>query len=552
MLSRFFLFAVLASSAAWPLPFSSAAAQQITSESLELRGRVINSATGEPVGRALVQVPAPGQKAQFTGADGTFVFTGLPPGNYWPSARKPGFFEDTEPEIPARTPLLSPEQNEPIILKLLPEATIFGEVKDENGVPLEGVTVRAQQWQVPNGEKELVPVGNARTDDQGNFRLAELRPGRYYLSFPSTNNGGWSTTYQLTSRKQEEEGYGAQFYPGVPDLESAAVIEIQAGAQVHIAQTLSRQRLFQIAGVLRGADPASGLSLTLTNPLGDMVQKRVWLDPKTGQFQISGVPRGAYLLQATANRPTRLRNTASGPLGIADEERPPLTATVSLRLVSDVSGLVVVLGSGISVDVHVRDEVSDIGAPDGLHPVSLQMKPQGFPRSPWWITVPRVPNDRRTPERFEGLAPGVYSVSGTPHGPWYIASMRCGSADLLRDDLTVTAGAPPPIEVVLRDDGAQLAVKVVKNGQPVTAGLLLFSPDYPRRSQLFGRTSSLSVGNLAPGRYYVMALRGAENLEFRNPVVMERYLAHATEVILGPRGNVAISAEPEEREDQEQ
>lgn len=549
MRCRFFPLAILASSLAWHFPFSSAAAQQI-SESLELRGRVINSATGEPVGRALVEVPASGQKAQFTGADGTFDFTGLPPGNYWPSARKPGFFDDPELERPARTPLLSSGQNEPITLKLNPEATIFGEVKDENGVPLEGVTVRAQQWQVPNGEKELVAVGNAQTDDQGNFRLAELRPGRYYLSFPSTNNGGWSTTYQLTSKKQEEEGYGAQFYPGVPDLESATVIEIQAGAQVHIVQTLSRQRVFQVAGVLRGADPGSGFSLTLTNSVGDMVQKTVRLDPKTGQFQISGVPQGAYLLEARANRRTRLTNTASGLFGIADEDLPPLTATVPVRLVSDVSGLVVVLGTGISVDVHVRDEVSGPGGPNGLHAVSLQMKPQGFPRSPSWITVPRLPDDRRTPARFEGLAPGAYSVSGTPHGPWYIASMRCGSADLLRDDLTLTTGAPPPIEVLLRDDGAQLAVKVVKNGQPATAGVLLFSPDYPRRSQFFGRTSFLPVGNLAPGKYYVIALRGAENLEFRNPAVMERYLAHATEVILGPRGSVAISAELQEREDQ--
>ena len=143
-------------------------------------------------------------------------------------------------------------------------------------------------------------------------------------------------------------------------------------------------------------------------------------------------------------------------------------------------------------------------------------------------------------------------MSGAPHGPWYIASMRCGSADLLRDDLPLTTGAPPPIEVVLRDDGAQMAVKVVKNGQSVTAGVLLFSPDYPRRSQFLGRTSFVPVGNLAPGRYYVIALRGAENLEFRNPVVMERYLAHATEVILGPRGNVAVSAELQEREGQEQ
>ena len=142
-------------------------------------------------------------------------------------------------------------------------------------------------------------------------------------------------------------------------------------------------------------------------------------------------------------------------------------------------------------------------------------------------------------------------MSGTPNGPWYIASMRCGSADLLRDDLTLTTGAAPPIEVVLRDDGAQLAVNIVKNGQPVTAGVLLFSPDYPRRSQFFGRAPSLSVGNLAPGRYYVIAMRGAENLEFRNPKAMERYLAHAAEVILGPGGNVAISAELQEGEDRE-
>ena len=550
MWSRFSLCAILGLSLAWQFPFSSLAAQQITSESVELRGRVINGATGEPIGRALVQVSAPEQRAQFTGADGTFVFSDLPPGNYQPFARKPGFLDDSEPQGPAPTPLAA-GQNEPIILKLLPEAIIFGEVKDENGVPLEGVTVRAEQWQVPNGERQLVPVREERTDDQGDFRLAELRPGRYYLSFLAANNGTWSVSRQLTSKKQEEEGYGAQFYPGVLDLESASVIEIQAGARVHIVETLTRQRLFQVAGAVRGADTANGFNLALRNPMGDVVQKRVRLDPKTGQFQISGVPRGAYLLEATAYQRHQVRLTPNGLPQLADEDRRPLTAALPLRLESDVSGLVLVLGSGSSVDVQVRNEIS-VDRSNGLHQVSLQLKRQGFPGSASWITVPRAPDDRRSPERFEGLAPGIYSVSGTPNGPWYIASMRCGSADLLRDDLALTTGAAPPIEVVLRDDGAQLAVNVVKNGQPVTADLLLFSPDYPRRSQFLGRGSSLSVGNLAPGRYYLIAMRGAENLEFRNPTAMEPYLAHAAEVVLGPRGSVAISAELEEREGQEQ
>lgn len=62
----------------------------------------------------------------------------------------------------------------------------------------------------------------------------------------------------------------------------------------------------------------------------------------------------------------------------------------------------------------------------------------------------------------------------------------------------------------------------------------------------------MSVGNLAPGRYYVVATTSAENLEFHNPVAMEPYLAHATEVTLGPRANVTISAEVQEREDEKQ
>ena len=49
MRSRFFLCVILAPSLAWHFSFSSSAAQQITSASLELRGTVINSATGEPV-----------------------------------------------------------------------------------------------------------------------------------------------------------------------------------------------------------------------------------------------------------------------------------------------------------------------------------------------------------------------------------------------------------------------------------------------------------------------------------------------------------------------
>ena len=101
MRCHFFRCAIPSLSVVWYFAIPSVVAQQTTSESLELRGRVINRVTGEAIGGALVQVFAPGQKVQFTAADGTFDFSDLPPGSYLPSVRKPGFFNDLELQRPA-------------------------------------------------------------------------------------------------------------------------------------------------------------------------------------------------------------------------------------------------------------------------------------------------------------------------------------------------------------------------------------------------------------------------------------------------------------------
>lgn len=550
MRSYFWLLVNLALALVWHTQIPSASAQEITPKLGEFRGRVVNSVTGEPVPYALVQIYAPEQKVQFTPSDGTFVFTDLPPGSYSPVARKPGFFNDQELSIPTQPTLIQAAQSEPVVLKLTPEAIIYGEVKNENEQPLEGVVVRAQQWQVVNGQRQLVTLGNASTDDEGDFRLSDLRQGHYYLSFPSTNGGGWTTTYQLSSKKQEEQGYGAQFYPGVSDLKSATVIEIRPGAQVHIVQTLRRERLFEVAGVVHGADPESGFNLMLMNASGDFVQNNIRINRKTGQFQIQGAPEGVYMLRVTANRRQALRDTGSGLLALVDEEPRPLTATLPLQVHGDVSGLVVALGTGTSIGVEVHDETADNNRANRPHQVLLQMAPHEFSGFSTEIMMPPSPADRRATTRFEGLAPDTYAVEARPTGPWYISSLRCGSEDLLRDDLTVSQGALPPIAVTLRDDGGQLTVNVKEKGQAAIAGILLFSSDYPRRSQFLGSATSLSTSNVAPGTYYVIAIRGAESLEFRNPAVMARYLAHATEVTLGPRAKVTVVAEVQPEEQQ--
>jgi hypothetical protein len=61
-----------------------------------------------------------------------------------------------------------------VIIKLTPEGIIFGQVKDESAEPMDGITVQAQRWQIQDGRKQLQSAGETTTDDEGNFRIAEL------------------------------------------------------------------------------------------------------------------------------------------------------------------------------------------------------------------------------------------------------------------------------------------------------------------------------------------------------------------------------------------
>ena len=547
MLRKIPAFTISCTFVAWLLCLPLATGRQTETNSFELSGIVLNAATGEPVSGALVHVQAPQGKTQFSGTNGTFVFKNLPRGRYFLMASKPGFFSDQQlghgnawmnsmREVPS---------NEEVALKLTPEGIIYGEVKNENGEPIEAVTVRAQRWQIEDGRRRLQNTQNTVTDDEGNFRIAELPPGTYNLSFVPTNRGGLITYDKLSRKKQTDEGYGAQFYPGVADVESATAMEVPAGTQVHIMQAMKRQKLFEVAGVVRGANPDSGFNLTLMNTTGDFVQQTVRIDRKSGEFQILGVPAGTYMLSATAQAPSE-----SAP----EENRPPRSATQMIHLNSDLTGVVLPLGRGNPLGVQVRDEVPP-DVTNNVHQVMLRLISMEFQQYSPAVMAPTIESGRVKAARIEDVPPGTYTVEATANFPGYIAALRCGNIDLLRDDLTVTPGAAlPPIDATLRNDGARLSVTVAGIGQTAAATVVVYSDEYPKRSLLMqaNGTGMFSLDKLPPGSYRVIAVKDAQDLEFRNPAAMEKYLGHASSVILQPGDETNLRVEMQELQVQQQ
>jgi hypothetical protein len=157
-------------------------------------GVVVNQATGEPVKKAMVFLydlnviyGTNGPSRYSTSADlnGGFAIDQITPGRYTIVADRPGFLPETYRVSGTSSIMIGPGQSlGGLRLQLAPQGSISGRVLDEDGDPITDVRLQVQKWSVINGVRRLNGAGrgNDSADDQGNFRISGLDPGRYIIS----------------------------------------------------------------------------------------------------------------------------------------------------------------------------------------------------------------------------------------------------------------------------------------------------------------------------------------------------------------------------------
>lgn len=492
----------------------------------KLSGTVIDSVTGEPIRRALVQINSQGERLAFTDSNGQFEFDNLPPGMTRVIARKPTYIEQRETDgvdSVWRMTTIGPD-SQPVVLKLIPQSVISGHVTTPNGEPIEGIPVKVMTNQIVDGRKRWQQAGGTSTDEDGSFRIAHLHPGSYYVEAGPSKDLGDSSS--------GDRGYPATFYPAATDVSAASSFNLGPGQQAEADLSLGSVRLFKVSGRLAGYVPGSGIDFEFLDHLGNNFSFMKQFHPESGQF-MADVPAGSYILQVS----NWMRN--------GNHTRGETTLNVN----SDLSGVELALGSVLPVPITVRTE--------GTKPENFRSRRQNgqqvsvhlvrddgaFEGTDVWSSSQGGPNQSPV---LPDVQPGRYSVQIIPSdGSWYVQSAQCGDTDLLDDDLTVTAGVQlAAIDIVLRDDSATLTIRLHATSNSRRARVVLV-PDRRSPGQIksvdSGTQDEVSIPSLAPGSYSVLAFDVGNSVEYANREVLDQYLSRAAHVTLDPNGQEQIT-----------
>ena len=542
-----------------PLPAFGAQFVQGTA-SYPIRGTVVNSVTGEPIRGALVQIFSNRQRSVLTRADGNFQFADVPAGTVNLSVRKPGFFTAQaiqSPRAQASFAISGPDQP-PVVLKLIPEGVITGHISGDGGEPVENLSVRILAERIENGKKTRVIVKGATTDEQGEYRIADLQPGKYFVFVAASNN---IQAFPAPPTQQSVRGYVGTFYPNGNDFATASAVEVAAGQRAEINFNLRSQLFHRVSGSVSGYPRGTpGINLQVTDASGQQIQAGFRFDQAGGTFRTAWLPAGSYTLTA------EMRSPESGQVYFAAQ---------NLNLTSDISDVHLQLAPGLNIPVSFQVERTRSDTPETQMqtffvggggrfargkqvqinaPARVALIPEGAAPSPPQRFA--QPGERQDSLEIAEVPPGIYLVQVFPIGPYYVQSARSGGVNLLEQNLTVAPGSSvDPIEIVLRDDFASLEGSVAMGAEDDSATVIAIPEgaqpqmrgvDLSRPTPSVGPShaaAAFEMGQLAPGNYKILAVDRADDFEYGNPEVLRKYLSKAREISLVANQQAKIELE---------
>ena len=521
-----------------------------------VHGTVLNQITREPISRALVYSPD-NRYATLTDDRGHFEFKFPAPeaaagenpngvsdverqriqqlrwiANARPGvflARKPGFLDNQRNPYAGR---VEANQSE-ITLYLIPESLIVGHVNIPGAQGDERIGLELWRRVIREGQESWEQRGSFASWADGEFRFWDLPAGTYKLV----------TEEQLDRDPlnfvpgQQMYGFPPVFYPGTADFATATPIVVGAGmtAQANIA--VRRREYYPVKISVGNGAMGQGMNLRVY-PLGHP-GPGYSLGYNPAEERIEGLlPNGSYTLEASSFGETGSTGLLNFTVSGAAFEGGPLNMIPNGSLTVNVREE---LSSGQSV-FYDSPAGSGGDASNGgqTRQANLQVSLVPMEEFNWGQGAMSQPKEK-TQEHvlvIPNVWPGRYRVQVNT-GVGYASRVESGGKDVMQEPLVIgLGGSSAPIEVTLRDDGAEVvgtvedSGKTTRNTGPGRLGLpqcfVYFLPiaDNPGQFRVTtcGTDGGFQQTQLPPGTYRVLAFDGAqEDLAYGDEKAMSAY-----------------------------
>lgn len=490
-----------------------------SSGNFTLNGTVVNSVTGEPIARALVQILGFVQRTAFTDTEGHFQIDGLPSGATNIDLQKPGY---SSPQNGRMNRVNIGADTGAVVLKLSPLGAIYGRVMDAAGQSIENVPLRLTGRNMRDGRVRWNTISSAESDEDGQFRFPSLTPGTYYLAA----GPGIQREVRLLARDEKPRtGYPSLFYPGSPDFSGAAPIQLVAGQQAQADFSMPAVPAYKISGTVTNFVPGRGVILQLWNQSGEPISMATGMHMDR-TFELQTVPAGVYALKAFSHVGDQKLRTETH-----------LTVAANLDNVSLTLAPAPFIPIAIRMDARDTSNLNRPGWNPQRPPVSVRLIPSAMLGVEPISTFVQQASGVQV-MGLQDVEPGKYTAEVMAWGPWYVQSAQYGPTNLLSEDLTIAPGQTYPIEIVLRDDGATLTGNLNSSEKGATFATAVVVPQPASRrgakASQFSSQSGFTMNGLAPGDYLVFAFDGADQIEYANPDALQPYASQATHVTLSP------------------
>jgi Carboxypeptidase regulatory-like domain len=500
-----------------------------------LEGAVVNRITGQALKNVHLALQpedrATGaERSTSTSTNGTFRFSNVDAGRYLLFAERPGFeskYYTTSSLNAYQGTLLTislGEARKDLSIKLNPYGALSGKVVDEDGEPLAHVSVQAMRHGYLRGKRQLIPAGQAMTDDLGEYRIFELPAGRYVVYAKAAG--------EALLIEQRPFSYVPAYYPNGEDTRSATEFPLAPGqVQQGVDFWLRRAPTFAIQGHIASSEGEhQGVMVYLLARASAGLAEKNPVPVVGGRFEIQAVLPGSYILAADQF------GVSGGPVN---------SARVELEVRDqDIKGIALTLMRPGELSGKVQMESSKMAAIPALRGNrTLQVSLQRLDDE---TALVGGTADEAGKFSLRGVSPGLYKVLvNNLRDGLYVKSIRAGGYDVTETGLDYSRGIlPGELAIVLSANGGTLKGTVLdQNGANPGGVQVLAIPASGARwlkTAVSDQGGRFEMKGLAPGDYRVFAFEDIEPGAAEDPDFMKRFTDKSKQVTIKELGTETV------------